>query len=135
MPRVRVGRGAVLAAVAVLALVACSRLYGIKLRAESSRTLDPSCVDAALSDRENVRSTRHRDDWTGWEFPGPHGRTRVDLLGDDEVHVSWTQLNRAFPAAACIQMRPFLEELYEDVRTSCAGLPPRAHEVDLPCSE
>ena len=135
MARVRVGRGIVLAAVGLLALVACSRLYGIKLRASGSRALDPSCVDAALTGRENVRSTRHRDDWTGWEFPGPHGRTRVDLLGVDEVHVSWTQLNQAFPAAACLQMRPYLEDLYGDVRTSCDGLPPRAHEVDLPCSE
>jgi hypothetical protein len=118
-----------------VACLACSRLYGLKLRAEAGSPLAPACIDAALAPLEHVERTQHREDWIGWELPGPAGATRVDLVGEREVSVSWTRINRPFPAADCVRMKPFVDGLYDRVRAACPALPATARELDIPCAE
>ena len=124
--------GAIL--VVVVATVACSRLYGIKLRAEG-RQVEPACVDRALEGLEVVKRTQHREDWIGWELPGPGAATRVDLVGEREVSVSWARSNRPFPIEDCVRMKPYVAEMYDRVRASCTSLPAHPRDLDLPCSE
>ena len=119
---------------AALAAAGCSRLFGIKVRAEASAPVAASCIDAALAG-DRAQRTEHRAGWTGWELDGPSGRVRVDLLEDDVVQVEWARLNRPWPAADCARMRPFVDGIYERLRGGCPSLPSSARDLDLPCSD
>lgn len=118
----------------VLALVACSRLYGIKLRAEAAEPVPAGCIDTTLR-ADQARRTEHRTGWTGWEFAGPAGPVRVDLLGGDVVQVEWARLNRPWPVEDCARMRPFVDDVYRRLHAGCPSLPPTARDLDLACSD